>query len=406
VKVCLKSRQIGLSWAEAATSVTKGMRRKGQSTYYIGYNLDMARQFITDCSWWIKRWQLIGIKYDQSVVRDADKDIITFRIRLSSGKEIVALSSRPTNLRGKRGRVIIDEAAHHGELQELIDAGLALLMWGGQVSIISTHFGVENRFYELINEIKEGKKDYSYHEIPFLSAVKEGLFKRIQEASGKPYSVEKEQEWIKTTYEYYGTGAGQELDCIPSQGGAGVVFNRIWFPIVDSAPEGGVTVRFWDLAATAAAVNAKACYTAGVKMRFVDNKWWVLDVIMEQVNPTEGDKLLYYTAARDGQWTKVRWELEGGSAGKRDEAHIKELLSGYDVGAVKPLGDKVTRARPFARESMSGNVFLVRANWNDRYLDCLNSFPMGVIDPVDASTGAFAELTTATPKARIGSYHY
>jgi len=366
----------------------------------------MSRQFIVDCAWWIKKFQVLAGDVEEMIVKDTDKNIITFRIRLASGFEIVALSSRPTNLRGKKGRVIIDEAAHHGELQELIDAALALLMWGGQVSIISTHFGVESRFYELINEIKEGKKDYSYHEIPFMSAVEEGLFRKIQKVSGKTYSEEIEQEWIKNTYEYYGTGAGQELDCIPSQGGAGIVFNRVWFPIVDSAPEGGVTVRFWDLAATAAAVNSKACYTAGVKMRFVDGKWWVLDLIMEQVSPTEGDRLLHNTALTDGAWTRVRWELEGGSAGKRDEAHIIALLRGYDVAAVKPLGDKVTRARPFARESMNGNVLLVRANWNDRYLDCLNSFPMGVIDPVDASTGAFTELTTFTPKARIGYYHY
>src|SRR6185312_14290915 len=48
VKVAEKSRRIGLTWAEAFDCVTIAGAEKsagGMNCYYIGYNLDMAREF-------------------------------------------------------------------------------------------------------------------------------------------------------------------------------------------------------------------------------------------------------------------------------------------------------------------------------------------------------------------------
>jgi hypothetical protein len=59
--------------------------------------------------------------------------------------------------------VIIDEAAFHEQLGELIKAAMALLMWGGQVHIISTHNGADNPFNELIQDIRAKKRPYSLH---------------------------------------------------------------------------------------------------------------------------------------------------------------------------------------------------------------------------------------------------
>jgi len=58
-----------------------------------------------------------------------------------SDKQLVISTAAGANLRGKQGRVIIDEAAFHDNLEELLKAALALLMWGGEVRIISTHNG-------------------------------------------------------------------------------------------------------------------------------------------------------------------------------------------------------------------------------------------------------------------------
>lgn len=61
------------------------------------------------------------------------------RFTFASGFEIVALSSKPRGLRGRQGYVIIDEAAFHDDLPEVLKAAMALLMWGGKVLVISTH---------------------------------------------------------------------------------------------------------------------------------------------------------------------------------------------------------------------------------------------------------------------------
>ena len=71
-------------------------------------------------------------------------DILAYRIRFASGHKIVALSSRPSNLRGKDGCAVIDEAAFHEDLPGLLKAALAFTMWGGLVRIISTHNGAHN----------------------------------------------------------------------------------------------------------------------------------------------------------------------------------------------------------------------------------------------------------------------
>ena len=73
---------------------------------------------------------------------------------MASGFQIVALSSRPENIRGLQGHVIIDEAAFHRNVQAVLDAATALLIWGSRIVIISTHNGTTNAFNQLIKEIE------------------------------------------------------------------------------------------------------------------------------------------------------------------------------------------------------------------------------------------------------------
>ena len=119
VRVCEKSRRVGLSWAEAAGSALEAAKQTGgQDTWYIGYNKDMAEEFILDVAFWAKHYQLAAEEMEQEVIVDERGDILTFKIRFASGNRVTALSSRPSNLRGKAGRVIIDEAAFHPDLEQ------------------------------------------------------------------------------------------------------------------------------------------------------------------------------------------------------------------------------------------------------------------------------------------------
>ncbi len=174
VKVIEKSRRVGISWAEASDDTLYAAKDSGDDVWYIGYNQDMAQEFINDCGHWAKHYNLAADTMEQIVVADEDKDILAYRIRFASGHRIVALSSRPTNLRGKQGRVVIDEAAFHDDLPGLLKAAMALTMWGGEVRIISTHNGETNPFNELITDIRAGKKPFALHRVTLDDALGEG----------------------------------------------------------------------------------------------------------------------------------------------------------------------------------------------------------------------------------------
>jgi phage FluMu gp28-like protein len=133
VRVCEKSRRVGLSWAEAALSTLEAAKASGQDTWYLGYSQDMAQEFIRDCAWWAGHYQLAASAMEQVVLDDEDRDVLAYRINFASGHRITALSSSPRNLRGKQGRVVIDEAAFHPDLPELLKSAFALLIWGGSV---------------------------------------------------------------------------------------------------------------------------------------------------------------------------------------------------------------------------------------------------------------------------------
>jgi phage FluMu gp28-like protein len=157
-----KSRRIGFTWAVGADAVLTSSARKGQGgmdTLYLGYNLDMAREFIDTCAMWARAFNHAAGEVEEFVFPDGpDKDIAAFRIRFASGFEIVALSSRPRSLRGRQGYVILDEFAFHDDRAGLLKAAIALLIWGGKVLVISTHHGEDNEFNQLIQEIRAKKR--------------------------------------------------------------------------------------------------------------------------------------------------------------------------------------------------------------------------------------------------------
>ena len=225
VKVIEKSRRIGISWAEAADSALYAASESGDDVWYIGYNKDMALEFISDCANWARHYKIAASEMEEEVFVDADKDILSFKIRFSSGHRITALSSRPTNLRGKHGRAILDEAAFHENLYGLMKAAMALLIWGGQVRIISTHDGDSNEFNSLVQDIRSKKKPYSLHKVDFNEALDAGLHRRICKVLGRKWSPGEQTKWRQSVIDYYGEDADEELFVIPSQG-SGVYLTR------------------------------------------------------------------------------------------------------------------------------------------------------------------------------------
>lgn len=221
LKVGEKSRRIGLTWAEAADDVLIAAADKaagGQNVYYIGYNQDMAIEYVEACGMWARSFNYASSQVEEGFWEDGKEDIKTYTIRFpGSGHRIVALSSRPANLRGKQGVVVIDEAAFHDKLDELLKAALALLIWGGKVRVISTHDGVTNPFNELIQLIKAGKRKGSVFRCDFKEAIGQGLYRRVCLRLGKEWTAADEAAWMQDVYDFYGDAAEEELDVVPKE---------------------------------------------------------------------------------------------------------------------------------------------------------------------------------------------
>ncbi len=220
LKLAEKSRRIGLTWAEAADDVLIAAGEGGSNVFYISATQDMAVEFVEACAMWARAYDLAASQIEAGILEDGDKEIKTYKIDFPrSGKRVVALSSRPANLRGKQGVVVIDEAAFAPDLAGLIKAAMAMLMWGDKVRIISTHNGDDNPFAELINEIRAGKRKGTVHRISFADAVADGLYRRVCLRKGMDWTPAAEAAWVADVRNFYGADADEELDVIPARGG-------------------------------------------------------------------------------------------------------------------------------------------------------------------------------------------
>lgn len=228
IMIAEKSRRTGLTWAEAGRNVmnaAKPRRRGGCNTFYVGSKQEMALEYIAACALFAKAFNQLAEAdvYEQTFWDDGKKEeILAYMIRFpKSGRKIQALSSRPSNLRGLQGDVVIDEAGFHESLEELLKAALALTMWGNKVRLISTHNGVDNPFNTYIQDAREGRKDYSIHRITLDDAIAEGLYKRICYVTGQTWSPATEQEWRDKLYKNAPNieSAEEEYGCVPKKSG-------------------------------------------------------------------------------------------------------------------------------------------------------------------------------------------
>jgi predicted phage terminase large subunit-like protein len=177
------------------------------------------------------------------------------------------------------------------------------------------------------------------------------------------------------------------------QSAAGAYFQRAWFKWLDERPRDAVaTLRRWDLAST----EDGGDWTVGVRMtRPRGSGLWVIDdVVRVRLRPEGVKRTVLATAAMDGKGTRVVMSQDPGQAGKAQVEDYARELAGYDVRFERETGDKVTRAQPFSAQCEAGNVALVRAPWNEPFLQSLEAFPDPGVhdDDVDAASGAFSAM--------------
>lgn len=155
--------------------------------------------------------------------------------------------------------------------------------------------------------------------------------------------------------------------------------------------------RFWDLAATKpTSKNPDPDYTVGVLMS-IDTQlgqYQIEDVIYARDTPARIKKLLLETAQKDGTDTLVRWWKDPAQAGKSQSHDIAQMLGMYNRLGIPARQNKTTNFSPFAAAAGNNQVSVMKADWTDKYIGSLLSFPDKHVhdDDVDATSGAYLEL--------------
>ncbi|SDU08827.1 hypothetical protein [Stappia sp. ES.058] len=252
LKLAEKGRRTGITFGEALDDTLIAASKRsagGDNVFYIGDTKDKGREFIGYVAKFAKSIgeELAAIEeflFEDQKADGSTRMISAFRIRFASGYRVEALSSRPENIRGLQGIVVIDEAAFHQDVRGVLDAVNALLIWGGKIRVISTHNGVLNPFNELIREARAGKVPFSVHHIPFGTAVANGLYKRVCLIKGIEWTAEGEAEWeakIRGAYGARQAAMRQELDAIPAEA-EGAALTRVQ---IEACMADGIPIVRW-----------------------------------------------------------------------------------------------------------------------------------------------------------------
>lgn len=178
---------------------------------------------------------------------------------------------------------------------------------------------------------------------------------------------------------------------------AGSLFRREWFQMVDAIPSGWVTaVRFWDRAATKVSPQSPdPDWTRGLRLlRYPDNTFLIADLKSTRDTPHEVEKLVKSVAQHDSPTTRIMSQRDPGSAGVSEGDNFIRMLAGYDVKVEPMFKNKLARAIPVSAQVQAGNIYILRAPWNDDFFDEVEGFPEGNHDDiVDVLSGAFNELS-------------
>lgn len=185
----------------------------------------------------------------------------------------------------------------------------------------------------------------------------------------------------------------------------GNFFRREYFTVVERVPEGVTLSKFawyWDKAATAGAGD----YSAGVLMAMgSDGIIYVLHAVRGKLTPHDRDNLM----VSEGRASIERWQTnikiyhqkDPAAAGKESaqSTNLKLAAAGL-TGAFEPVtGDKEDRAGPWQSSLQGGGVRLLRAAWNEAYIDEHVAFPNGKHDDwVDCSASCHFKVRVVAMK--------
>ena len=192
LKIIQKSRQIGITYADAYDSVIKASAKGARLNVWISSrDQAQAKLYLEDCKYWAAFLHLAAIDLGE-VVLDRENNLSAYALQFANDIRIYCLSSNPNALAGKRGHVKLDEFALHQDQRLLYRVAKPVTTWGGQLSIISTHRGPNTLFNQLISDITRNGNPmgWSLHTVSLQLAVEQGLVERINKKTGANESRE------------------------------------------------------------------------------------------------------------------------------------------------------------------------------------------------------------------------
>lgn len=230
LKLCRKGRRTGITYAEALDDTLRAAAARsagGKNVFYVPDAKEKGLEFIGYAAHFARVMgeglsDIEEYLFEDRQESGESKFITSWRIRFASGFRIAALSSRPASVRGLQGIVVFDEVAFHPDPRAVVNAANALLIWGGEIHMISSPNGVDNAFNDLEREANEGLNGYSVHTYSFYDAVRNGLFKRVCLINGWTPSQDVFTEWYGLIVNSYGgdtAARDEELGGVPRQSG-------------------------------------------------------------------------------------------------------------------------------------------------------------------------------------------
>lgn len=171
---------------------------------------------------------------------------------------------------------------------------------------------------------------------------------------------------------------------------AGALFKRLWFGIVDHAPEGLQWVRYWDLAAS---TKTSADYTAAAAVALDDSgTLYVRDMVRNKWEWPDAKTVIMQTMRAEPDTQYAIEEAMHGLAAMQ-ELHRERSIAHIALRGVRVDKDKVSRALPWAARAEQGKVKLVRGSWIEAFLAEVCAFPYSPHDDqVDTVSGGLSML--------------
>ncbi len=192
-KIWDKSRRIGATYAQSYEDVSDVALGKVPKVYFSSADESAAKEYIEYCAHWARVLDAAASEIGEEVL-DKKDEVAALKISFANGGAIYALTSNPKRFRSKGGKVILDEFAHHSDQLALWKAARPSATWGYPVRILSTHNSKSSLFYQFLEEVKQGKKDWYMQKTDIHEAVRQGLVDRIY---GRRTTDAEREAWLE-----------------------------------------------------------------------------------------------------------------------------------------------------------------------------------------------------------------